>query len=124
MRDFATFVQTRVEPIPGWMLREAALLTAWLARAQRAIGVAGPTLEIGTFKGKYLSVLYRLSDADRPVVGVDLFVGAQDKTAAAEVVRTNVAAACGDASRLRIVIADSMEGFAEDVAARAKLGGV
>jgi predicted O-methyltransferase YrrM len=116
MLDFAAFVQTRVGPIPGWMYPEAALFTAALARAQRALGVTGPTLELGVFQGKYLAVLYRLSDPAEPVVGVDLFVGAADKEAAAGAVRANIAAACGDASRLRIVVADSLELTGEKLA--------
>jgi peptidoglycan/xylan/chitin deacetylase (PgdA/CDA1 family)/predicted O-methyltransferase YrrM len=109
MHAFAAFVQARVEAIPGWLHPEAALLTAHLARAQAAMGIAGPTLELGVFKGKYLAVLYRLSDAALPVVGVDLFVGATDKAAAASAVKANIVAACGDDARLRIVVADSME---------------
>jgi len=116
MLDFAAFVQTRVGPIPGWMYPEAALFTAALARAQRALGVTGPTLELGVFQGKYLAVLYRLSDPAEPVVGVDLFVGAADKEAAAGAVRANIATACGDASRLRIVVADSLELTGEKLA--------
>ena len=107
--DFATFLRSRVEAIPGWMYQEAAFLTAHLTQAQRALQIAGPVLEIGVFKGKYLSVLYELAAPGELVVGVDLFVGATDKAAIAAVVRSNIAAACGDDSRLRIVVADSLE---------------
>lgn len=103
------FVGSRVAPIPGWLQPEAALLTAHLGAAQRACGLRGPALEIGVFKGKYLALLYELSREDEPVVGVDLFIGAEDKAAVAESVRANIAAACGEASRLRLLVADTMD---------------
>ena len=106
---FLKFLRARVEAIPGWMHPEAALLTAHLTQAQRSSGIGGPVLEIGVFKGKYLSVLYKLSAPDEAVVGVDLFVGATDKAPAADAVRAHIAAACGDNSRLRILVADSLE---------------
>jgi len=109
MRDFSAFVQSRVDPIPGWMLPEAALFTAYMARAQGAMGVAGPTLELGVYKGKFLAVLYRLSDPGQPVVGVDLFVGATDKARAAQAVRSNIVEACGDDARLKLLVADSLD---------------
>jgi peptidoglycan/xylan/chitin deacetylase (PgdA/CDA1 family) len=114
--EFATFLAERVEPIPGWLHAEAALLTAHLAGAQRALKVSGPTLEIGVFKGKYLAVLYKLSRPDEIVVGVDLFVGAIDTKPVVELVRANIAAACGEAERLRIVVADSLELTSETLA--------
>src|SRR5262249_3372724 len=57
------------------------------------------------------------------VVGVDLFVGAADKARCAEEVRANIAAACGDASRLRVVVADSMELDAAKLARKAGASG-
>jgi hypothetical protein len=109
LKAFSSFVAGRVEPIPGWLHSEAALLTAHLAAAQRSLGVIGPTLEIGVYRGKYLAVLYQLSQPDERVIGVDLFIGAADTREAASVVHANIATACGGASRLRLVAADSME---------------
>jgi peptidoglycan/xylan/chitin deacetylase (PgdA/CDA1 family) len=106
--QFLKFLRARVEAIPGWMHPEAALLTAHLTQAQRAANVAGPVLELGVFKGKYLSVLYELSAPGEAVIGLDLFVGADDKALAAQVVHACIAGACGDSSRLRILAADSM----------------
>lgn len=106
---FRRFFASRVEPIPGWLNIEAAALTARLAASQHAAGLSGPTLEIGVFKGKYLSVLYEFSRPDETVVGVDLFVGAGDLREVVEGVRANIAAACGDNRRLRIVVEDSMK---------------
>lgn len=109
LRSFASFLVARVRPIPGWLHDEAALLSAHLVRAQRQMRIAGPTLEIGVYEGKYLSVLYELSQPDEPVVGVDLFVGALDKQPAAAKVRSHIAAACGENARLRVVIEDSLQ---------------
>jgi peptidoglycan/xylan/chitin deacetylase (PgdA/CDA1 family) len=109
LKDFGKFIATRVEPIPGWLCPEAALLTAHLAGAQHVMQVVGPTLEIGVYKGKYLSVLYEVSRHDEIVVGVDLFIGASNAEDVVTLVRSNIAAACGDASRLKIVVADSMQ---------------
>ena len=117
LREFADFLAARVEPIPGWLHPEAALLTAHMAAAQHSQGVAGPTLEIGVYKGKYLSVLYQVAQPDEAVVGVDLFIGAPDYGQIVATVRSNVAAACGEAARLRIVVADSLELTSERVLA-------
>ncbi|MEP7069793.1 MAG: class I SAM-dependent methyltransferase [Usitatibacter sp.] len=109
LRDFGGFVATRVAAIPGWLHPEAALFTAHLAAAQHAMQVTGPTLEIGVYKGKYLSVLYKLSQRDETVVGVDLFNGPSNSEEVVAQVRSNITTACGDASRLKIVVADSMQ---------------
>ena len=119
LRRFAHFIADHVERIPGWLHAEAALLTAHLAQAQRRLGIAGPTLEIGVYKGKYLSVLYKASSPGEVVLGVDLFVGASDRQAAVEAVRSNVAAACGEAARLKILVADSLELTSGTVSAQA-----
>jgi len=109
VRRFQEFLASKVAPIPGWLHDEAALLTAHLARAQRASGLSGPTLEIGVFKGKYLSVLYALSEPAEIVVGVDLFIGAVDTQPVVDEVRTNISNACGDAAKLRLLVANSLE---------------
>jgi predicted O-methyltransferase YrrM len=118
LKDFGNFITARVEPIPGWLHPDAALFTAHLARAQHAMQVVGPTLEIGVYKGKYLSVLYAASQSDEAIVGVDLFIGGSSSEAIAQV-RSNIAAACGDASRLKIVVADSMQLTSESLMAEA-----
>ena len=109
LRQFDDFIANRVDRIEGWMHAEAALLTAHLAGVQRALGLAGPTLEIGLFHGKYLAVLYKLSNPDEVVVGVDLFVGSNDTKADVARVEANIAAACGDHARLKVIVADSMD---------------
>ena len=106
---FRKFLVSQVDPIPGWLHMEAALLTEHLARVQRSLGIAGPTLEIGVFKGKYLAVLYALSENDERVIGVDLFVGSEDTAKDVRAVHDNVARACGDSRRLDVVVADSLK---------------
>jgi len=107
--SFRKFLTTHVDPIPGWLHMEAALLTGHLARAQRSLGIAGPTLEIGVYKGKYLAVLYALSGEDERVVGIDLFIGSSNLPKDVRAVHDNIARACGDSRRLDVVVADSME---------------
>ena len=109
LRAFAGFVRECVDPIPGWLYPEAAILTSYLHAFQRELGLAGPVLEIGVYQGKYLSVLYSLSAPDEAVVGVDLFVGAADPGGPMRRARKAVENACGDASRLHLIVADSME---------------
>jgi SAM-dependent methyltransferase len=121
--SFRDFLASRVEPIPGWLNTEAAQLTQRLVCAQRSAGISGPMLEIGVFKGKYLSVLYELSAPGEAVVGVDLFVGAEDLDEVVRGVRGNIAAACGDDSRLRIVVEDSLRLEAKRLRSEARADG-
>src|SRR5438270_905230 len=107
LQRFSQFLSTKVSPIPAWLNDEAALLTAHLTALQRSEGISGPVLEIGVFKGKYLSVLYELSTPGGRVVGVDLFVGAILPSAVTGEVRRYIATACGDDSRLRLLVGDS-----------------
>ena len=71
---------------------------------------------IGVFKGKYLAVLYALSEPGEAVVGVDLFIGAtnNDPRPVIEEVKANVAAACGESARLNILAADSCATWAKE----------
>lgn len=115
--EWRQFVDGPVAAIPGWLHTEAALLTAHMSEYQRLHGMKGPMLEIGVFKGKYLSLLYKLSAPSDPVVGVDLFLGADDTERIAREVRDNIAAACGDASRLTIIVSDTMLLTAERIQA-------
>jgi hypothetical protein len=68
------FIRTAFHEVEGWCCDEAAYLTCCLLNAQAAAGLANGMLEIGVYKGKYLSVL--LHAALRhclPVVGIDTF---------------------------------------------------
>jgi hypothetical protein len=115
LRDFGSFVATRVEPISGWLYPEAAIFTSHLAAVQRSLGIHGPTLEIGVYHGKYLSVLYKLSRADEAVIGIDYFSGVPDPSGPIEVVRSNIERACGESSRLRIIVGDSLQLDAQEL---------
>jgi len=55
------------------------------------------------------AVLHQLSRPDEIVVGVDLFVGCNDTKAEVARVQANIAAACGDHARLKVIVADSMD---------------
>lgn len=123
LESWREFLATKVEAIPGWLHVEAALLTAQLSAAQHAAGLRGDLLEIGVYKGKYLSVLCRASAPGEKVVGIDLFIGAEDAAMIAMVtdsVCANIAAACGDAARLEILVADSLALTVPELRARAK----
>ena len=60
--------------IEGWMADEAADLTRRLFQWQRTAQAVTGVLELGVFKGKYLSLLASLAQGTgAPVVGVDAF---------------------------------------------------
>ncbi len=60
--------------IEGWMADEAADLTGRLFQWQRSLRAVTGVLELGVFKGKYLSLLASLAQGTgAPVVGIDAF---------------------------------------------------
>jgi len=68
------FIKTKLQNVEGWCLDDAAYLTAVLMHAQTSAGYDSGILEIGVYKGKYLSLLYqRARRTSQPVVGIDLF---------------------------------------------------
>jgi hypothetical protein len=68
------FVKTKLSEVEGWCMDDAALLTLALMEAQTKLGYDSSILEIGVYKGKYLSVLYnRAQRTAQPVVGIDTF---------------------------------------------------
>ncbi len=65
----------RLATVEGWLSDDAVDLTIRLARLQLALGQAPAVLELGVFRGKYLSLLASLfQDTGRPVVGIDAFL--------------------------------------------------
>lgn len=86
--------------IEGWMADEAADLTSRLFQWQRPMQAVTGVLELGVFKGRYLSLLASLAQGTgAPVVGVDAFtsrVGEQipqaDRDYARDVALATVAA--------------------------------
>ena len=86
--------------IDGWMADEAADLTSRLFHWQRSMQAVTGVLELGVFKGRYLSLLASLAQGTgAPIVGVDAFtsrVGEQipeaDRDYARDVALATVAA--------------------------------
>jgi hypothetical protein len=70
----AQFIAETLPTIEGWLSDDAANLTSTLIRWQQEIGVSGGVFEIGVFAGKYLSLLYHLTQqTDHLVLGLDTF---------------------------------------------------
>ena len=68
------FINTKFSEVDGWCMDDAALLTVCLMQAQTKLGYDSAILEIGVYKGKYLSVLYnRAQRTAQSVVGIDTF---------------------------------------------------
>lgn len=71
--------------IEGWLYEGAAFMTQHLFSAQKSLGTNSGVLEIGVYKGKYLSFL--ASESQAPTVGVDVFIFDQKEEAASNVNR-------------------------------------
>lgn len=68
------FIRGQFPQVEGWCVEEAAYLTCYLLNAQIAAGRDSAILEIGVFRGKYLSVLYQKAlRSSQRVVGLDIF---------------------------------------------------
>lgn len=92
-RDFMQNVNAKIE---GWLLDDAAQLTFGLMDYQDAIGCAGATLEIGVWRGKYLSLLHQATKG--PVFGIDIFRYGNTEDEVYETFR----AAFGEGHRLKL----------------------
>ncbi|WP_052285700.1 class I SAM-dependent methyltransferase [Kluyvera genomosp. 1] len=73
--------------IEGWLYEGAAFMTQHLLSAQKSLGTNSGVLEIGVYKGKYLSFLS--SESQSPTVGIDVFIFDQKEEA-----EKNVAYVC------------------------------
>ncbi|MCP5119937.1 MAG: hypothetical protein GY953_54765, partial [bacterium] len=70
------FIGNQFSLIEGWCLDNAAYLTTALLNYQARRQWPGGVVEIGVFRGKYLSVLYRKARArGAKTLGVDVFEG-------------------------------------------------
>jgi hypothetical protein len=68
------FIRGKFPQVEGWCLEGSAYLTCCLLNAQTAAGCDSAILEIGVFKGKYLSVLYQKAlRSSQRVLGIDTF---------------------------------------------------
>ena len=99
--------------IEGWMADEAADLTSRLFHWQRSVRAVTGVLELGVFKGRYLSLLASLAQGTgAPVVGVDAFtsrVGEQipepDRDYARDAVLATVAALAPGSAPPTLIVA-------------------
>ncbi|EKS9914935.1 class I SAM-dependent methyltransferase [Burkholderia multivorans] len=73
------FLETFGKSIEGWLFDGAVYVTNCLIDAQRSMGVNTGCLEIGVYKGKYLSYLAAASGV--PCVGMDVFIFDQQRDA-------------------------------------------
>ena len=99
-RDFLASIDKGLD---GWLLTPAAELTAGIMEHQDDTGVAGPVLEIGVWRGKYLSLLHKLST--ERVFGIDVFRYGNSED---EVYR-NISSFCGADHRLQLFTSDSSD---------------
>jgi hypothetical protein len=68
------FIKTKLPTVEGWLENPAAYVTSTLLRTQTAEKVSGGIFEIGVFAGKYLSLLYHLTQQSGEIVlGMDTF---------------------------------------------------
>jgi hypothetical protein len=111
------FVAETLPAVEGWLLDDSAFLTSSLIRWQTEMGTPGGIFEVGVFAGKYLSLLYHLTQGtDKPVLGLDTF-----QWYPRENVEKNFARVFGSPHRLTLTTADSTQVTAGDVVE--KLGG-
>src|ERR1700676_5294312 len=97
------FIKTKLSEVEGWCMDDAALLTVALMDAQTKLGYDSSILEIGVYKGKYLSVLYnRAQRTAQPVIGIDTF-----QWSPSENVTSTFARLFGSLDQLRLVTHDS-----------------
>jgi hypothetical protein len=107
------FIRTNFRQMEGWCLDEAAYLTCCLMSCQHQSECSSGALEIGVYRGKYLSVLYQKArQFGQPVVGIDPFEWSPRQTAVDALTR-----AFGSLDGLALVTADSRSLNAGDLLA-------
>lgn len=99
------FVQTKFPEVEGWCIDHAAYLTLCLLSCQARTGLSSSFLEIGVYKGKYLSVLFHEAlRTSQLVVGIDTFQCSEQN----EVLQT-FTRLLGSTDGLRLVKANSRD---------------
>lgn len=99
------FIRTQFREVEGWCLDDAAYLTCCLLNCQAAEGLSSSLLEIGVYKGKYLSVLFQKARRkSQPLVGIDTFQWSNQD----EVLQT-FTRLLGSTDGLRLVTASSLD---------------
>ncbi len=115
--DDVTFIAEKLPAVQGWLLDDSAYLTSALVRWQVVAGAVGGIFEIGVFAGKYLSLLYHLTDqTGERVLGLDTF-----QWSPRERVDENFARLFGTPGRLVLTTGDSARFRPSDVVG--ELGG-
>ncbi len=105
----ANHIDTIIDEIPGWLLQPACYFTAHCMLYQKEKGITGNLVEIGTFKGKYLSLLYLHVGENEVLYGFDAFIGHKQSKWAKDEVINNIIKYCGDCDRLEIICANTLE---------------
>lgn len=68
------FIRTKFPQVEGWCEVESAYFSICILNKQMEMGCGSALLEIGVYKGKYLSVLYQKARRTcLPLVGIDTF---------------------------------------------------
>lgn len=107
MPDDAEMLPKIFDGIEGWLWPDAGWLTAYLFNTTRDMfdKNRNAVIEFGTYKGKYLSLLYYLTRVERaPVLGVDYF-----KQTTPDVVRKGMETLFDDIGRLELMTADTKD---------------
>ena len=112
-----TYIEEQMNSIEGWLIPEAAYLTAYLMNFQASeLDVRGAVCEIGVYQGKYLMLLHHLSRRDDSlVVGVDTF------QQPSQIVLDHCERLFSSLDRLKLITADSRSLTVRDL--RQALGG-
>lgn len=117
----------KVNAIEGWLAYSAAHFTWALLRHQAALGIGGPIVEFGVFKGKYLSLLTAASaGTGARVYGYDGFFAGYNQPLDPQWIEPARATMVGNVNsvsaadgRLEIIHANTLSLTAADLAARA-----
>jgi len=105
------FIRTKFQEVEGWCLDAAAYLTCCLLNSQSAAGRESGMLEIGVYKGKYLSVLFQKAlRSSQSLVGIDTF-----QWSSREEVLQTFTRLLGSLEGLNLVTASSLDFTAESL---------
>lgn len=89
-----------MDRIPGWLRVPAAAFTYYLIAGSSTTG--SPIVEIGVYRGKYLSVLRAASSANTQIVGYDIYPHNQEQA-----ILRDFRNAFGDTENIHLIKADS-----------------
>lgn len=107
------FITQELVEVEGWLGNDAALMTALLLEDQNNSDINSGMFEIGVYKGKYLSLLYKQSQITETVLGVDPF----EWIATEEDVVNSIKTSCNNSDRLKLLKASSFSLTSEEVIA-------